>query len=79
MSRRYGHARFSLYLALPMERTLKVFFVFIPFSFCKKMVGEVRPANRYGFFFVCMRIYIKRMQTKKIQYARDFEIQIRFV
>lgn len=65
MSRRYGHARFSLYLALPMERTLKVFFVFIPFSFCKKMVGEVRPANRYGFFFVCMRIYIKRMQTKK--------------
>ena len=59
MFRRHAHARFSPYLAPPMERTLKAYFVFIPFSYCKKINGfGGRPANRYGFFlFACAYIY----------------------
>ena len=79
MSRRYGHARFSLYLALPMERTLKAYFVFIPFSYCKKK-WFVEAAQLTDMVFFCLHAHIyMRMQTKKIQYARDFEIQIKFV
>ena len=65
MSRRYGHARFSLYLALPMERTLKAYFVFIPFSYCKKKWFVEAAQLTDMVFFVCMRIYICACKQKK--------------
>ena len=65
MSRRYGHARFSLYLALPMERTLKAYFVFIPFSYCKKkwFVEAAQLTDMVFFLFACA--YIKAHANKK--------------
>ena len=64
MSRRYGHARFSLYLALPMERTLKAFFVFIPFSYCKKKwLGE--SAQLTDMVFFCLHAHIYKAHANK--------------
>ena len=59
LARRHGNARFSPYLASLMERTLKAFFVFIPFSYCKKQSAwEGRPAIRYVIYYLFQCVYI---------------------